>query len=56
MNKEYRILPMNSNDRLIMNWDYDDYGRWGQKQFIKCFSLIIMGYLLLFYVLYLLFV
>ena len=52
MNKEYRILPMNSNDRLIMNWDY---GRWGQKQFIKCFLLIMMGYSLLFYVFYLLY-
>lgn len=44
MEKEYQILPTNRKDRLITNWDYDEHGRWGQKQCIMCWFSIICFY------------
>lgn len=48
MGNEYQNLPTNRGDRLITNWDYDEEGRWGQKQYIMCWFLIIFIYGLLF--------
>lgn len=55
MSNNYEILPSyrsDRTDRLIMNWDYDEYGRWGQKQYIRCFLAILFTYCLLFYSMY----
>lgn len=54
MSNEQQILPSyrsDKSDRMI-NWDYDEEGRWGQKQFIRCWLFILSLYSLLFYSLY----
>ena len=59
MEKELEILPSyrsDRKDRLITNWDFDEYGRWGQKQFILCYLFILSIYCVLFYSIYYLFV
>lgn len=52
MTKEYQELPLHKNDRFITNWDYDEYGRWGQKQYMRCILLLISMYAILFYCFY----
>lgn len=37
----YEILPTYRNDRIIENWDYDENGRWGIKQYINCWICLI---------------
>lgn len=53
MCNEKDILPSyKSYDRMISSWDYDEYGRWGQKQYIRCFLSILLMYFVIFYPLY----
>lgn len=55
MSNGQEILPSyrsDKTDRLIMNWDYDENGKWGQKQYIRCWLFILSMYSLLFYGLY----
>jgi len=55
MSNSYESLPSyraDRTDRLIINWDYDEYGRWG---YIRCFLFICFIYGLLFYSIYYLF-
>ena len=55
MSNEQQILPSYRSDntyRLVTNWDYDEFGMWGKKQYIKCIVFILSLYSLLFYSLY----
>lgn len=36
------VLPMHRDDRIIENWDYDQHGRWGMKQYIRCWTAMIV--------------
>ena len=44
-NYNYEVLPRYINDDIIDTWDYNENGRWGLKQYIRCWICLIFCFI-----------